>query len=72
MKFRWPTEKLLWPPTYPSVSCGVSDTWCDPFDGHMAYVKNCSYAGRKSPQIYTYTVVGIYITFDICKHYHWN
>jgi hypothetical protein len=36
----------------------------------MASVENNHYAAGNFPQINT--EVEIHITFDICKHYHWN
>ena len=70
MKFRWPTEKLLWPSIYPSISCGVSEMWCGSFEGHMTFFENNSYTVGNFLRIYT--AVEIYIIFDIYKHYHWN
>ena len=58
MKFRWPTKKLLWPPSYLSVSCDVSETWCGFFEGHMASVENNSSAVGNFPQIYIYIYGG--------------
>jgi hypothetical protein len=40
VKFRWPIQKLLWPPNFPSFSCGPLETWCRPLEGHMAHDEN--------------------------------
>jgi hypothetical protein len=34
LNFRWPTQKSLWPPNFPSYSCGPLEKWCGP---HFKY-----------------------------------
>jgi len=31
--FRWPSRKLLWPPNFPSFSCGFLEILCGPLGG---------------------------------------
>ena len=39
LKFRWPTQKLLWPPNFQSFSCGPLQNLCGPLEDHMAHVE---------------------------------
>jgi hypothetical protein len=37
VKFRWSSQKLLWPPSFPSISCGNLETWCGLLPDHITH-----------------------------------
>jgi hypothetical protein len=54
MKNQKPTWTLLWPPNFPSLSCGLLETSGGPLRGHMAHLQNhCSIVLRSKDSIYT-------------------
>jgi hypothetical protein len=43
VKYQWPTQNLLWPPNFMSLSCGPLETWHGPLQSHIIDVENhCS------------------------------